>query len=50
VERACRRLGNAPCLLFGGAAAPLKAALALEVIEEPLLVLEGLHVLASDSA
>ena len=48
VERASRRLGNAPCLLFGGAATPLKAALALEVIEEPLLVLEGLHVLASD--
>ncbi|MBK7899483.1 MAG: type III pantothenate kinase [Azonexus sp.] len=50
VERASRRLGDAPCLLFGGAAAPLKAALTLEVIEEPLLVLEGLHVLAADSA
>ena len=50
VERASRRLGDAPCLLFGGAAAPLKSALTIEVIEEPLLVLEGLCVLAADSA
>ncbi len=48
-ERACRRLGDVPCVLFGGAAAQLVGRLGGDVRQEPRLVLAGLLRLAGDT-